>query len=62
MDEIRFDVRSRGKSLRGRILKKNVFNKRALSASGFKKSERTIFPSKNPNDLCDRLCLIVQEK
>ena len=36
MDEKRFDIHARGKSLRDRNLGKNYFNKRALLASGIK--------------------------
>ena len=62
MDEIRFDIHARVKSLRDRNLIKYYFNKRAILASVFKRSEGTIFVSENPNELCDRLCLIIQEK
>ena len=48
--------------MRDRILIKNYFIKRALLTSGLKRSERTFFLSGNPIDLCDRLCLIMQEK
>ena len=43
MDEIRLETHARGKSLRDRNLIKNYFNKRALRASGLKRSKRTIF-------------------
>ena len=62
MDEICFDVHGRGKSLRDDNLIKNYFDKRAILASGLKRSERTIFLSSNPNELWARLCLIIQEK
>ena len=41
---------------------KHYFNKRAILASGFKRSDRTISLSENPNELYDKLCLIIQEK
>ena len=62
MDEISYDIQARGKSLRNRNLIKNYFNKRGINASGLNRSERNIFLSGNPNHLCDRLCLISQEK
>ena len=48
-----FEVR-----VRDRYLKKNYFNKRAILASGL----RTIYFSENPNELCDKLKLFLQEK
>ena len=38
MDEIRFEIHSRGKSLSDRSLLRNYFNTRALLASGLKTS------------------------
>ena len=55
MDEIPFDTHAQSKILRDRNLIWNCFNKRALLASGLKRSERTIFPSENSNERCDRL-------
>ena len=60
--EIHFEIYARGKSLRDRNLAKNFFNKRAVLASGLKRSETVIFLSQSPNELCKRLCLINQEK
>ena len=61
-DEIRFDTLARGKSLRGRNLRKNYFNNAALLAFELKISETTNFFSQNLNELCDRSSLIIQEK
>ena len=57
-DEMLFDIRSRSKRLRVRDLKKNYFNKRGIFASGL----QTIFLLGNPNELCDKLNLLVLEK
>ena len=62
MVEILFDIHAGGKYLRDKNFMKNYFNKRAILASGLKRSETIIFPSQNPNDLGDRLCLRIQEK
>ena len=63
MDEMHFDIHSTGhstgKSNRDKTLPNNYYSKRALLASGF---EEVIFLSENPNELCNRLCLINQEK
>ena len=57
--EMHFDERRVGnKSTRDRTLI-NLFNSPAIMASGITK---TIFLSSDPNDLCDRLKLILQEK
>ena len=48
--------------MRDRNLTKNYFNKRTIIASVLKGSETTIFFSQDPHELCDRLCLIIQEK
>ena len=48
--------------MRDRNLTENYFNKRAVLASGLKRSETAIFLSQSPNELCKRLCLINQEK
>ena len=58
MDETHFRIHSRGKSLRNRNLIKIYFNKINLLASGL----RTIFHPEDPNELCDKLKLILQEK
>ena len=62
MDEIHFDIHARGKSLRDTNLIKNPVNKRGILASGFTRSEWTNLLSENHNNLCDRRCLIIQEK
>ena len=62
MDEMHFQTHARRKSLSDRILIKNYFNKRAILVSGLKKSVRTNFPSENLYELCERFCLITQEK
>ena len=41
---------------------KNYSIKRAILALGLKRSEKTIFFSQKPNEICDRLCLVIQEK
>ena len=51
MDEIHFDKHARGKSVRDKNLIKKYFNKRAILASGLKRSETTIFLPENPNEL-----------
>ena len=61
-DEICFHIHVRGKSLRDRNLIRNYFNRRVLVASGLKRSEGAISFSKKPNELCDRICLIIHEK
>ena len=58
MDETHFNTRATGKGNRDRNLIKNYFNERAVLASGLK----TIFLSDNPNELCDRLKFLIQEK
>ena len=62
MDEFHFDIYAGSKSLRDRKLIKNCFKKRAIFASELKRTETTIFFSQNRNGLCDRICLIFQEK
>ena len=57
MDEMHFDLRSRGKGSRDKNLIKNYYNKRAILASGISK---IIFLSSDPNELCDRLNLLMQ--
>ena len=60
MDEMHFDINAKGsKSNRDRNLINNYYKKRALPASGL---QEVIFLSENPNELCDRLRLIIQEK
>ena len=57
--EMHFDERRVGnKSTRDRTLK-NLLNSPAIMASGITK---TIFLSSDPNELCDRLKLLLQEK
>ena len=63
MYEMCFDIHTRGKSLKDRILtKKLLLIKRTLLASGLKRSERTIFLSESSIELRDRLWLIIQKK
>ena len=62
MDETWFDIHSRGKRLRDRSLLKIYSFERAQLACGLKRSEGTIFFSEIPNELCDRVYLIIQEK
>ena len=57
MDEMQFDIHSRGKKLIDGNLMKNYFSKRAILASGLK----TIFLSKNPNELYDKLKILLEE-
>ena len=59
MDEMHFNVHARGKGNRDKNLIKNYYKKRAILASGISK---TIFLSSDPNELCDRLKLLLQEK
>ena len=58
MDELHLDIHSRGRSLRYRNFIEKYFNKRAIFASGLK----TIFFPVNPNQICDRQKLLLQEK
>ena len=58
MDEMHFDIQFRAESLRERTLLKNFYNKRAIFASGL----RTLFHSENPNETCDKLQVLLQEK
>ena len=58
MVEMHFDIHSRGKRLRDKNLIKMHFTKRSLLASGL----RTIFLSEKPNEICNRLRLINQDK
>ena len=62
MGEICFDINARDKSVSDRMLMKNHFITRTVLASGFKRSETTIFFSQNPKELFGRLCLTIQEK
>ena len=62
MDEMHFDEKSRRKNLGAKIFLVNYFKKRTILASRLKRSETTIFYSEEPNEVCDRLCLIIQEK
>ena len=62
IDGKRSDIHARGKSLTDRNLLKNYFNKRTVLATGVKKSKRTIFFPEVPNELCERIRLIIQEK
>ena len=57
--ELKFDAKALGnKSTRDRALIK-LLNSPAIMASGVSK---TIFLSSDPNELCDRLKLLLQEK
>ena len=62
MDQMHFDIRSRGKCSRDRNLIKNYFNKTAILASKTASGLRTIFPSENPNDSFDKLKSLLQAK
>ena len=62
MDEIRFEIHARGKCFRDKNLIKNISEKRTIFASGLKRSEKNIFLPEIPKELCDRLCLLIQEK
>ena len=62
MDEIRFDIHARGGSFRDRNVKENHLNKRTILVSGLKRSQTTFLLSQNPDELCDRLCLMIHEK
>ena len=57
-DEMHFDKLPRGKSLRDKNRIKNYFSEKRFVASGL----RTIFLSENPNEICDKLRLLLQEK
>ena len=60
LDEMHFDIHALGRpSTRDTNVINNYYNKRAILASGLQK---VIFLSENPNELCDRLHLIIQEK
>ena len=59
LDEMHFNIKTTSKSTRDKTLIDNYYNKRALVASGL---QEVIFLSENPNELCDRLSLIIQEK
>ena len=59
LDEMHFDLHANGKTSRDKNLAKNYYNKRALLASS---DQEVIFLSDNPNEICDRLHLIIQEK
>ena len=54
-----FDIHTKGKSLGDENIIKNYYNKRAILASGI---SNTIFLSSNPDELCKRLKLLIQEK
>ena len=57
-DEMHSQIHTTGKSNRDRPLINDHHNKRALLAS----VQEVIFLSEHPNELCDRLCLIIQQK
>ena len=57
MDEMQFDIHSRGKKLIDGSLMKNYFSKSAILASGLK----NIFLSKNLNELYDKLKILLEE-
>ena len=59
MDEIHFDIHTRGKIYRDKNLIKNYYNKRAILESGI---SNTIFLSSNPDESCKRFQLLIQEK
>ena len=54
-----FDIHANGKSYRDKNLIKYYYDKRALPASGF---QEIFFLSENPNELCNSIRLIIQEK
>ena len=58
LDEMRFNKRATCKSNIDRNLIKNYYNKRSILASGLE----TVFFSENPDELCDRIKLLLQEK
>ena len=58
LKEMHFNTRATGKSNRHKNLIKNYYNTRAILASELK----IIFLSGNPNELCERLKLLIQEK
>ena len=59
LDEMHFDIHAKSKSFRDKNLKKNFYNKRVLLGSDLQKG---IFLSVNPDEICNRLRLIIQEK
>ena len=58
LGEIDFDLLRKDKSSRDKKLIQNYYNKRVLPACGLK----TNFFSENPNEVCDRTKLLLQEK
>ena len=58
MDEMHFDIHAKAKSSRHKSFIKNYFFKRAILASELK----TIFRSKNTNELCDKSTILLQKK
>ena len=46
--------------MRHRNLSENYFEEKAFVACRLKRSEKSIFLSENPNEICDRVCLIIQ--
>ena len=58
LDEMHFNIPATGKSKRDRTLRNNYHNRRSILASGL----RTVFLSENPDELCYRIKLLLQEK
>ena len=58
LDEMNFCTQARVKSTRDTNLNKNYFRTRALIASAL---QQGIFLAEDANEICDRLCLIIQE-
>ena len=56
LDEMHFNIRATCKSNRDRTLIKKYYIKRSILASGL----RTVFLSENPDELCDKLKLLLQ--
>ena len=55
LDQMYFYINATGKIKRERNLKRNYYNKRAIFACGLK----TLSLSQNPNELCNRLKLLL---
>ena len=59
LDEMLFDIHTKGKSFSDKNLIENYFKKSALLASGI---QEIVFLPENSNELCTRLRLIISEK
>ena len=64
IDEMRFDTHARDGSVRDRNLIETCFNEKGLVASGLGGSrfQEVTFLSENPDQLGDRLRLLIQQK